>query len=85
MSRACHHWWCFALLIGLFVCCIFSQEEKIIRPHHQNGYSLILPVTIPYPLLSWGLSFSQLDKVSYTYRKIGLYATRQNQRHNNND
>ena len=35
--------------------------------------------------LSWGLSFSQLDKVSYTYRKIGLYATRQNQRHNNND
>ena len=28
LSRACHHWWCFALLIGLFVCCIFSQEEK---------------------------------------------------------
>ena len=28
LSRACHHWWCFALLIGLFVFCIFSQEEK---------------------------------------------------------
>ena len=24
----CHHWWCFALFTGLFVCCIFSQEEK---------------------------------------------------------
>lgn len=28
LSRACHHWWCFALFTGLFVCCIFSQEEK---------------------------------------------------------
>ena len=50
-----------------FVCCIFSQEEKVTRPHHQNCYSLILLVTVPYLLLSSGLSFSRLDKVSYTY------------------
>jgi hypothetical protein len=41
LSRACHHWWCFALFTGLFVCCIFhSRGRKITRPHHQNDYSL---------------------------------------------
>jgi len=28
--------------IRIFVFCIFSQEEKVTYPHHQNDYSLIL-------------------------------------------
>ena len=27
-QEPCHHWWCFALFTGLFVCCIFSQRGK---------------------------------------------------------
>ena len=56
----CTLYWAFCLL---YLPC---KRKKITRPHHQNGYSLILPVTVPYPLLSSGLSFSRLDKVSYT-------------------
>ena len=56
----CTLYWAFCLL---YLSC---KRKKITRPHHQNGYSLILPVTVPYPLLSSGLSFSRLDKVSYT-------------------
>lgn len=47
-----------ALLIGLFVCCIFSEGGKeIIPPHHQTGYYLILSVKVPYLILSLELSF----------------------------
>ena len=45
----------------------FRKRKKIIRPHHQNyPLSTVISITVPYPLLSSGLSFSRLDKVSYT-------------------
>nr|WP_316396736.1 hypothetical protein [Enterococcus faecium] len=25
-QEPCHHWWCFALFTGLFVCCIFHAR-----------------------------------------------------------
>ena len=54
-------------LLGFLFAVSSRKRKKITRPHHQNGYSLILPVTVPYPLLSSDLSFSRLDKVSYIY------------------
>ena len=54
-------------LLGFLFSVSSCKRKKITRPHHQNGYSLILPVTVPYPLLSSDLSFSRLDKVSYIY------------------
>ena len=54
-------------LLGFLFSVSSCKRKKITRPHHQNGYSLILLVTVPYLLLNLDLSFSQLDKVSYTY------------------
>jgi len=25
-QEPCHHWWCFALFTGLFICCIFHAR-----------------------------------------------------------
>ena len=43
-----------------------QKRKKATRPHYQNDYSLILPVTVPYLLLNWGLSFLQPDKAYRT-------------------
>ncbi|MCB7520119.1 hypothetical protein LIY59_26575, partial [Escherichia coli] len=51
-------------LLGFLFSVSSCKRKKITRPHHQNGYSLILLVTVPYLLLNLGLSFSRLDKVS---------------------
>lgn len=56
----CTLYWAFCLLY------IPRNMKKITRSHHQNGYFLMLPVIIPYPLLNLGISFSLLDKVFYT-------------------
>ena len=68
LSRACHHFGGACTLdLGFLFAVSSHKRKKITRPHHQNGYSLIPPVTVPYLLLSLGLSVSRIGKVSYTY------------------
>ena len=62
-------------LYGAFFVVSSRKRKKITRPHHQNGYSSILPVTVTYLLLNLGLSFSELGKVSYTYDPLCFLQT----------
>ena len=68
LSRACHFFRSGAYTLDRAFCLLylFRERKKVMRPHYQSGCSLILPVTVPYPLLSWDLSSLQLYKAYRT-------------------
>jgi hypothetical protein len=39
-------------LLGFLFAVSSTKRKKVTRPHHQNGYSSILPVIVPYLLLN---------------------------------
>ena len=79
-QEPCHHWWCFALFTGLFVCCIFHSRGKrllvliICIPGH-----IYVPLWIPPCSLDFIIKSLRTSSQLFLYHII-LWKSRQMER-----